>query len=229
MSCHICTATSPDGIHLCANHIDAIRAWLNQTPDLLDDLDVTIARLDQLSSNNFGLPPGHSGGLPWNDHASRVRSTLVTTLRMWSLAVARLAEDDRDRLNEAGPRPSQIAEWLNRNRHTLARHPDAGDAYRDLRDPFTAAQRAIDRSDMCVRFHVGPCPERAPDGGYCPGEVWAFVPTAEDEPALLRCRHPDCAAAWDTTRWLRAARRILARKRQLDAGQTECRRLAGAA
>lgn len=225
-TCQICNTKTPDGRQLCRDHRHNLNRWLNETtgtdktdakgnpqPGLIEELDTAIARLHSFTAA-YGVIAGHEIPLPWNEPASQARANLEATLAMWVYTLA-------PHINPPDPPPASTiaaAQWLERNINPLTQHNDAGQAYSDIKNAVDRARKTCDRPDMRAQFFVGPCPElSAPGRAYCPGEIWAYIPDAEDQPAVMRCtRHPECPAEWDTTRWLRAGRRILARRAQLD-------------
>jgi hypothetical protein len=187
-------------------------------PGIATDLQTSITRQDKLGVTSDTRATGEKP-LNWNDRASIIAVELNATINAWALATSKHDEDSRDPL--AGYHHSdtaEVADWLRRNLTTLAQLQDAGEAYDEIRNSVGRALGAIDRPKNRTSFLVGPCPEKLGDIQIepCPGEVWAFIPTSESDPALMRCQYEQCGAAWNTTQWLRASRRILARREELE-------------
>lgn len=187
-------------------------------PGLASDLETTATRQDRLGVTSETRTTSEKP-LVWNDRASIVAVDLNTTLNAWALDVARHHQDPRDPLQPVDHADTgAVAEWLARNIHTLTQLADAGQAHNEIVDAHHRALAAIDYPNIRTKFLVGPCPELLGDqhDEPCPGEVWAFIPTSEHEPAWLRCQNEDCGAGWNTTQWNRVGDRIQRRKRQLD-------------
>lgn len=173
-------------------------------PGLASDLITTMTRQDKLT-----LRSGSSAEtpVPWNEHARAAHDSLRATLAQWARATAARDEDERDQFEQIDLELVPLAEWLIRNTHTVRMLTDAGTAHVDIASAIRKARVVVDRPPNRARFRVGPCPE-VRDGEPCNGEIWAYIPTSETDPALMRCHEPGCPAEWDTTQWIRAARRI---------------------
>lgn len=178
------------------------------TPGLASELQTTVTRQDKVTVTSGSKTSGEKP-LAWNDRASDIHCDLWSTVNAWALAVSRQHEDPRDPLADVSQDLVPVTEWLLRNADTLRLHPEAGEAYRELTDAIQRAWAVIDRPGTRTRFFVGPCPETDEDDVACPGEVWAFIPTSEDKPAMLVCQNDECGAAWNTTQWMRVGGRIL--------------------
>lgn len=219
--CRICTATAPNVDLLCTKHRNTLSDWLNEIPDgidhcghpadgLLTDLNTSVARLDRFMTY-LGAGASSETLLPWRENASAARIGLVATLMHWTRITAERYEDEHDPLADAWLLPPALAEWLLRNLNTLIRHEAAPDAYRDVRNAVNRAREACDLTAV-RKFPVGPCPV-IKDGCYCQGEIWAALPTADHEPAVLDCQ--TCKSSWDSTRWYRLSQQMARRRRQL--------------
>lgn len=207
-----CTAPTPDHLHLCSTHEHQLRAELVYVHDhLVTDLEVTRTRQDRAAVQDGGRVSGERA-LDWNERAAQAEWELRTTVNAWALDVSRVDEDGRDPL-AAIPEHDvpELARWLVRNLPTLRRHPEACTAFDELIDTIRRARRVTDLPATSSTFVVGPCPEDDDDGAACGGEVWAHIATGSAE-SYLRCTW--CDTSWDSTRWLRTGRRILARLAQ---------------
>lgn len=173
--------------------------------DPLDSLAAELAttryRLDAVAARS---PIGRDADkpLPWKEPAADAAWVLADTLVAWARDLAGI----RGVLLDAHT-VAEVATWLARRVDWIRQHPRAGQAHDEITNAVRNARRAVDRPANRARFEVGPCPEQDADGARCPGRVWAYIPTREEDPAVLRCAR--CEAEWDTTRWLRVGTRIL--------------------
>lgn len=201
VNCAACTRPAGAGFLLCGGCADRLADSLQLVPDLLVDLEITECRQDVITVSN-GSPSAETG-LPFKQLAVDARAALSSTVGYWALRV--------DRQRGGVPQGTGAAAvWLSRRLDWLRMHEQAGQAYAELRGVVVRATAAVDRPAMRARFEVGPCPcTNHPVA--CPGVVCAYIPTREVDPAMLRCRHPECGASWSTPEWLRAGKLILRR------------------
>jgi hypothetical protein len=215
-----CDRPVHDNYLICARHGDELARDLadpaglctdadgHPVPSLSDELAATVSRQDKLTVRSDRR--GATTGLPWKEPAADAAWVLANTLSTWArdLAETRGVELDATTVSET-------AEWLHRRVDWIRQHEAAEEAHGDLTAAIRNARAAIDLPANRARFEVGPCPEDT-DGRACPGTVWAYIPTREEDPALMRCT--DCGTEWSTPQWLRVGRRILSlieqRKRQ---------------
>jgi hypothetical protein len=167
-------------------------------PSLPDELAATTSRQDKLTACSDRR--GAAGGLPWKENAADAAWVLAHTLHAWA---AELADTRRVALDTTTV--TETAAWLHNRVDWLRQHDAAGEAHGELTAAIRNARAAIDLPANRARFEVGPCPEDTDDGA-CPGTVWAYIPTRDDDPALLRCT--DCDTVWSTPQWLRVGKRI---------------------
>jgi len=169
--CQVCSAPCGDAAYLCRAHTEDLALDLAAVPALLAELDITLTRQDRIAAERHG---GRSADrpLPYNARAAAKASDLNTTLNAWALDVARLAEDERDRLVEHHySDTAAVAAWLGRNLHTLRLHVDAGQAHDEITNAVREARRAIDRP--LERIFAGPCSEPLDDGTECREDLYA--------------------------------------------------------
>lgn len=205
-SCAACTSPPGDGFVLCSRCGDRLAEDLQRVPDLIGDLHITLARWDEIH-----VKQGRGGetGLPFRVAAADALHNLDSIIQFWVGLVAK-----KRGIDEPPHGLVDQSQWLLRRLDWLRQLDTAGQAYSDLRSAVERGIRAIDRPTHRARFLVGPCPETVADGSACNGDVWAYVPTSESDPALLRCRNPQCIAfskPWTTDQWLRVGKRILRR------------------
>lgn len=144
--CQVCSAPAGDDAYLCRTHTDDLASDLAAVVGgLLAELDITLTRQDRVTVGGArGRNPERP--LPLNLHASEVASNLNSTLNAWALDVARIHEDERDRLaNIHYSDTAEVAAWLSRNLATLRLHSDAGQAHNEITHAIREARRAIDR------------------------------------------------------------------------------------
>lgn len=212
-----CRRTVSDGAPICTHHAGELAERLREVPDLLDDMLVTISRQDRIGAGGKAGPPDEQPG-PRLD-VSRVLDALVGEITTWARDIAetyglQIPVPDRPAQDARLHSAAVAADWLAEHAALIRTHRAALECHRALTAAIAAARHKADRPDDRTRFVVGPCPESDVRGRYCPGQVWAYIPTDQRDPAELRCSL--CPATWDTTRWRRAGARIAARRDQLN-------------
>lgn len=201
------TCTKPTSEYLCPGCGDHLARDLADVPDLCAELDTTRYRLDHVTAR-AAVGRDAEKPLAWKEPAADAAWVLADTLGTWARDLAHVRHVPLD------PRTvADVAGWLEHRIDWLRAHPDAAQAHDEISNAVRNTRRAIDLPANRARFHVGPCPEHV-DEQRCPGEVWAYIPTRDDEDAMLRCQH-DEQHAWGTVQWLRAGRRILTLMQQL--------------
>jgi hypothetical protein len=98
-----------------------------------------------------------------------------------------------------------LAGWLLAHLDRIATHTAAAKIYGDIHSAIRFAAKMIDLPANRTTFPVGPCPELG-----CQGEIRAYIPAQPERPARMECSV--CETRWEPHQWLRAGRRILARK-----------------
>jgi hypothetical protein len=211
-SCATCTRPPGAGFVLCSGCIDRLADHLSVIPALSQELDVTLARWDVLY---VAAGRGGEEGLPFAQEASASQRALCATVLRWASQVATTH-------GTLWVLPNSLAEmvaWLTHRLDWLRRMESAAQAYIEMDTAVARARRAIDRPVHRTSFPVGPCPEII-DTRYCLGIVVAYIPIRIGvEPALLRCRNPECVRntdPWPPEEWRSAGRRILRRRAGLD-------------
>ena len=199
-------------------------------PGVASDLETTITRQDKHAAR-AGVATSGEKPLAWNDKASTAKWHLRSVLSTWAAVTAEYHCDPRDPAWSAGIDIVRISEWLVRNIHTVRLIADVGTAYAEITDAVHRAEKVTDRPRNASRFVVGPCPEELEDDQgrvtVCPGEIWAFIPSSEDRPAMMECRNGSCGKEWNTTQWLKISDRI--RRRIKLIGWRRTYRMPGAA
>lgn len=196
-----CGRPAPNGT-ICTQHTWELQRDLDAVPDLLADLDLTLAR------------QGKNG--PVTEHVKGKGETPVSFNPAASVAADRLREVLVRWARACGMPWAEYATTA--AAHLLARLPDLG-TYGDLPalcdqigTAVDAARHVVDAPVNRTSFKVGPCPESDGDRS-CAGTVFAFIP-ADDRPARMACDTIN-GHWWSSIQWLRAGKRIrdLAEKR----------------
>ncbi len=208
--CQRCTRPVDDA-DICSHHCgrDLARA-LGLVPWLDQQLDLAISRQTRFAAATDGARTTDTA-IVFNVAASATAGHLRAILVGWCRMHHEETGTDlpADTLTAMSRHLLRRAEWL---RH----HPAAFDAVDEITGAVRDAQRVVDTPANRTTFVVGPCPEFDSRGDTpCPGEVRAFIPADETEPARMECGA--CHTVWASWQWHRAGRRILDRRAQLDA------------
>jgi hypothetical protein len=158
-----CKCGAATDVMLCGTCAVALRIELTDVPSLLDDLDVTRSRQDQLTSPYGNGPSGDESPLPFKTHIAETAWVLHHTLNAWATTLSGSA----DHANKP-PTTAQLARWLVRNIAAARMHPDAGQLVDEVTSAIHQARRAIDRPDD-RRCFLGQCAT-----GVCVEEVYGL-------------------------------------------------------
>jgi hypothetical protein len=136
-------------LYLCQLCTKELGAVLGELPWLLDQLEVTVVRMDKLSTGVIGRSsdnpsPINVGAM---ELARNLRGQLGTIIR--DLCEARGVQPPAKAWSS-----SVMAEWIHRNLSTIACSEGAGETYRELRSGVEAVLAAINRTS---RMYCGPC------------------------------------------------------------------------
>lgn len=159
-------------------------AWLT------DQLAITLARLDRIGAASETATPSTDGPSPLHYPAVQALSTLLHTLKPWSLSVAeRVGVNPPDR-DDPWTHARALATLLDRARYM----PDAGQLVDEVTYAVREARKVIDRPPPL--FYAGPC--------ECGRDLYC---RADDRgrpvATIIRCQA--CRAQYDTTQrraWL---------------------------
>lgn len=209
-TCGVCTATTPDGVHLCGEHADRLLDALHAVPAVVEDLRTTFARQDQLRAPGGSVGKSTETPLPWNDRVPEKLDALDEALLRWARPVSRHLRLDalphvphtRDPKDPARV-PAAVTESLLAAR-VLAEHlgvvrglREAGDAYDEIVDAVTAARRVVDQP--VTRKFLGICSAELVEGGLpCQNDLYAHP-----RRSMVRC------AACGTTHDVEQRREVL--------------------
>jgi hypothetical protein len=187
---------------LCLACTATLRYELNDVPNVLADLDVTLAKMGRMEGGKAGLASERSG---YHHGASDPGWVLGNVLSTWARDVC--GEESVPESNL--PSAVVAAHMLLSDMDKIRRHPAADELMDEVVDAIRLARRTTDRPANRTLFHVGPCPEDG-ETGPCPGEVFAFFPTEDSRPPRMECReNPE--HRWASHQWYRTGERILRR------------------
>ena len=193
-----CGRPTRDTLMLCPSCLWALECDLGDVAWLDEQLELVLSRLAVVAEHNGGRSA--ETPMPIHPGAFKARSELRVILVGW---VKDLVELHGYRY-PADTLPA-MAGWLLKNADRLAVHPAAADIHGEIVGAVRFAGRVVDLPANRTTFPVGPCPELT-----CAGEVRAYIPANPERPARMECSV--CEARWEPHQWLRAGRRILARK-----------------
>ena len=181
------------GSFACGSCIGRLQADLRAIPDLLDELETTRCRLD-----NLGSDPGRSAEtrMVWSETASEAGYVLRNTITTWAR--------DLWHLNGTGPfvvpgDTASLSRFLLRYPTWLAQHPAIDELADEIASAVKLARRAIDRP-ADTRVFLGRCNLDDPTNGDCVEELHAYRSQTEVE-----CSN--CGAIWQVSErreWLLA-------------------------
>ena len=136
LTCTTCTNPTAVGIHLCETCSDSLYKILNDLPDLLEDLEVTTAKLD-----NTGTSGGssHSGPvLPVNLGALETKMHLEIIIQSWSSML-----NDYAPKHKRKPRQPHLT-YLRGNINTIRTHDLPGAMHNQPKAAHRDAHRLVD-------------------------------------------------------------------------------------
>lgn len=190
-TCVICRRDHKDS-YACASCVGRLTADLKAVPALVEELEITRCRLD-----NLGADPGKSSEtrMVWSEAASDALFVLSNTLGTW-------ARDLWD-INGTGtftvdPHPASLALFLQRYPSWLAAHEAIDEMDDEIRSAVKNARHAIDRRQD-TRIFLGRCNLDDPDNGDCERELYAHR-----SQVAVECT---CGASWsveERREWLLA-------------------------
>jgi hypothetical protein len=192
-----CGRPTRDTLLLCNGCLWALECDLGDVAWLDEQLELVLSRLAVLGEHNGGRSaetpmPVHPGALKAR---SDLRVALVGWVRDFAEGTTHWPEDTL----------AAMAGWLLKRIDRIAVHPAAEDIHGEIVGAVRFAARVIDLPANRTTFPVGPCPELG-----CAGEIRAYIPAQPERPARMECSA--CETRWEPHQWLRAGRRILARK-----------------
>ena len=193
-----CGRPTRDTLLLCPACLWTLECDLGDIGWIDAQLELVLARLAVHGEHNGGRSA--ETPLPINAGAHKARSELRAVLVGW-------VKDSAETRNLPYPADTlpAMARWLLLRARHIAIHPAAEDIHAEIVGAVRFAGRVIDLPANRTTFCVGPCPELG-----CSGEIRAYIPANPERPARMECSA--CRTVWEPHQWLRAGRRILARK-----------------
>jgi hypothetical protein len=218
--CRVSSCDRPvaDGF-VCARCAHDLERALGDIPAVVHQLNLTLAKQTRYADRNER--GGTDTPLPMDPLASAATSDLRHHLCNWVSIVA----DTRGlplpaaAIYHPGGEPGMdtLARWMLAHVEWLRHHEHGHVAVEELTGDMRTARRVIDVPANKTKFAVpGPCPEWMDPGVphgiggasimCCPGEVWAYIPNTDTQPARLECN--TCHTVWESWQWMRLGKRI---------------------
>jgi hypothetical protein len=193
-----CGRPTRDTLALCNGCLWALECDLGDVAWLDEQLELVLSRLAVVGEHNGGRSA--ETPMPVHPGALKARSDLRVVLVGW-------VRDFAEGTTQPWPEDTlpAMAGWLLKRMDHVAVHPAAEDIHGEIVSAVRFAARVIDLPANRTTFPVGPCPELG-----CQGEIRAYIPAQPERPARMECSA--CQTRWEPHQWLRAGRRILARK-----------------
>jgi hypothetical protein len=211
--CRVSSCDRPVGDgYCCARCAHDLERALGDIPAVVHQLNLTLAKQTRYADR--AERGGNEQPLPMDPQASAAASELRAHLVGWVRLVAEergwaLPEDTLDAMSR----------WMLHHVEWLRHHQAGHDCVEELTGDMRTARRVIDVPANRTTVPVGPCPEVTPPDpmfmvdarvpttvSHCPGEVRAYIPNTDTQPARLECSA--CHTVWESWQWLRAGRRI---------------------
>jgi hypothetical protein len=240
--CRVSSCDRPvaDGF-VCQRCAHDLERALGDIPAVVHQLNLTLAKQTRYADRNER--GGTDTPLPMDPLASAASSELRHHLCNWVTIVAetRGLPLPAAAVYHPGGEPGMdtLARWMLAHVEWLRHHEHGHVAVEELTGDMRQARRVIDVPANRTTFPVGPCPEAllqpslqttgptvadtfavtatattiTVHPSHCLGEVRAYIPNTEDQPARLECSA--CHTVWESWQWLRAGRRIKDREQAM--------------
>jgi hypothetical protein len=216
--CRVSSCDRPVGDgYVCSHCAHKLERALGDIPAVVHQLNLTLAKQTRYADR--AERGGTDTPLPMDPQASAAASELRHHLCNWVgiIAETRGLPLPAAAIYHPGGEPGMdtLARWMLAHVDWLRHHEHGHVAVDELTGDMRTARHVIDVPANRTTFPVGPCPEQAHAVteyghalglGHCPGEVRAYIPNTEDQPARLECSA--CHTVWESWQWLRAGRRI---------------------
>lgn len=165
---------------------------IDRRPGLYEELQVTIARLDKISSQGLKVTGTGESSLTFRPKASEVRWSLDNTVSTWARDVA----ETYPHLTLSATTTPEAAEWMANVAGLLAEHPAANEMHDEITYAVSQVKRTIDR--FAEKIRLGPC-GAVFEGVVCEEDLYG----SKDKPTV-RCKtcgtEHDAAARWESLR-----------------------------
>lgn len=201
--CGACGRSLGDGTTLCMDDTADLAAQLRAVDDLVDDLDVTFSRQDQLIGPWGGVGTAREKPLPFKVDAPEAAYLVSSTLTAWAREIAStytpsvyrtVDPHDPTRLPNSLSIAGLAARVLLDGLDALRRRQDAGQAYDEIVAALREGRRVVDRP--VERRYIGTC-QGSHEDTECSADLYA--PVNADTMVCQRC-----GIRWDVAH-LRAA------------------------
>jgi hypothetical protein len=220
MTAPVCRVPSCDrpvaDAYVCMRCAHNLERALGDIPAVVHQLNLTLAKQTRYADRNER--GGNEQPLPMDPIASATIDQLRGHLENWAKMIAEI-RGYQIPIAETLSRPANLdilSRWMRHHVEWLRHHEAGHDCVEELTGDMRTARRVIDVPANRTTFPVGPCPEVIyiampgdPSMGTkycCPGEVRAYIPNTDTQPARLECN--TCHTVWESWQWLRAGRRI---------------------
>jgi hypothetical protein len=140
--------------HLCSTCQGYLRADIRQLPGLLEDLQITVARLDRVSAEQPGSRGSGEAPLPLRVGPMEARRDLTETLRVWAWHTA---VRSGVRVTTQWLEPRFLVWWLTTRIADVDSDPLAGALSDEIGSAVVRGWRAVDKPSE--RRYAGPCDE----------------------------------------------------------------------
>lgn len=210
-ACPVCNRRQDDGLmcHHCCTVLEyELGDPIQGVAAMVTELETTLARQGRGELGGKGGLANERNG--YHSGASIAMGALNNTLTTWARDVTGEGWDPRHVANPTVTAAGILLDHINE----IRRHPAASELHDQVTDSVRQARHAIDRAVNRTIIPVGPCPEQDEEGAYCPGEVFAFIPTEDDRPSRMECK-ADGSHKWTSIQWMRTGKRILDRIEQI--------------
>lgn len=141
---HECGTLIPDDRFMCTECVGRFRELLVSIPDLLDDLDVQVARLN-VTGPTLGTSGTKTQPIPYNEYAADIRTDLIGALRGVYIATGYTTYTD----------PVGMVEALVNQMGKVGAREQAPDLYDEIRDAVRRGNQACGTPPE--RRDYGPC------------------------------------------------------------------------
>jgi hypothetical protein len=187
--CRVSTCARPAGDAFCCSHCgDALAQALNETPWLVDELNIVITKQARYGSGGGSKSVGKVQPLPLDIRASDALSAYAGLLGSW----VRMFCEENDGWKLPKGDPASLARWLVVRVNDIRHHAAGNDCISEVCGAFAAGRYAVDRP--ADRWYAGPCNADLDDEvlgvALCGVDLYA---TAGAQ--LVTCRN--CSAEYD--------------------------------
>lgn len=150
--CRVSTCDRPAGDAFNCRHCgDALTQVLNETPWLVDELNIVITKQARYGSGGGSKTVGKTQPLPLDIRASDALTAYVGLLGSW----VRMFCEEQPAWKMPKGDPASLARWLVVRVNDIRHHGAGNDCISELCAAFAAGRYAVDRP--ADRWYAGPC------------------------------------------------------------------------